>query len=130
MPLKRFFEWIGLKKKLHFKGSFPPYVNEGDIWWASLGENVGSEINGKSGLFSRPVIIFKKLAHGFYLVVPTTTQGGTGSWYVTFKQHGRLMKACLHQVRTFDHRRLFSKIGRLDDADFLRIKEAFIDLYS
>jgi hypothetical protein len=35
---------------------------------------VGSEINGKSKLFSRPVVIYKKLAHGFYFVVPTTTQ--------------------------------------------------------
>jgi hypothetical protein len=32
--------------------------------------SVRSEINGKSRLFSRPVIIFKKLAPGFYLVIP------------------------------------------------------------
>jgi hypothetical protein len=30
----------------------------------------GSEIGGKSKLFSRPVIIFRKLAHGFYFVIP------------------------------------------------------------
>ncbi len=129
MYLKRFFEWIGLKEKLHFKDSSPPYVNQGDIWWASVGENVGSEIGGKSDLFSRPVIVFKKLAHGFYFVIPTTTQGRDGSWYVEFRQRGRPMKACLHQARAFDHRRFCSKLGRLDDEDYLRVRKAFIDLY-
>jgi hypothetical protein len=49
-------------------------VSEREIWWASVGENVGSEINGKSAPFSRTVIIYKKLSHGFYFVIPTTTQ--------------------------------------------------------
>lgn len=77
--LKRFSEWFGLKKKLHESQQTPPLVSERDIWWASVGENVGSEINGKSALFSRPVIIYKKLSHGFYFVIPTTTQKKEGS---------------------------------------------------
>ena len=60
LRVNRFFEWIGLKQKLHQGTQSPPLVSAGDIWWASVGENVGSEINGKSKLFSRPVIIFKK----------------------------------------------------------------------
>ena len=77
--LKRFSEWFGLKKKLHERQQTPPLVSEREIWWASIGENVGSEINGKSALFSRPVIIYKKLSHGFYFVIPTTTQKKEGS---------------------------------------------------
>jgi mRNA interferase MazF len=72
--MKRFFEWIGLKEKLHEAQHQPPLVSERDLWWASIGENVGSEINGKSERFSRPVLILRKLAHGFFLVAPTTTQ--------------------------------------------------------
>src|SRR5258708_38666648 len=45
--MKRFFEWIGLKEKLHEAKHQPPLVSERDMWWASIGENVGSEINGK-----------------------------------------------------------------------------------
>ena len=71
--LKRFSEWLGLKEKLHERHQTPPLVSEREIWWASVGENVGSEINGKSALFSRPVIIYKKLSHGFYFVIPTTS---------------------------------------------------------
>lgn len=60
MHIKRFFEWISLKKSLDSIIIDPPYVSDGEMWWASLGHNVGSEIDGKSRLFSRPVIIFKK----------------------------------------------------------------------
>ena len=49
--MNRFLEWIGLKHKLHHGTQSPPLVSRGDIWWASIGENVGSEINGKSRLF-------------------------------------------------------------------------------
>jgi hypothetical protein len=43
-----FFDWIGLKQKLHQGTQSPPLVTAGDIWWASVGQNVGSEINGRS----------------------------------------------------------------------------------
>ncbi|PIR55257.1 hypothetical protein COU74_02545 [Candidatus Peregrinibacteria bacterium CG10_big_fil_rev_8_21_14_0_10_36_19] len=129
MYVKRFLEWIGLKEKLDLKDCDPPYVNEGDIWWISVGENVGSEINGKSNLFSRPAIILKKLAHGFYFVIPTTTKDQNGSWFVKFNHKGRAMNACLHQARSVDHRRFYSKLGRLDDEDFEKIKKGFLELY-
>ena len=88
--MKRFLLWIGLKQTLHERAHKPPLVSEGDIWWASIGENVGSEVNGKSNLFSRPVIIYRKLAHGFYFVVPTTTQDRKGTWFVGFRQHAKI----------------------------------------
>ena len=129
MYIKKFMKWIRLKSQLHFRNYPAPYVNEGDIWWASVGENVGSEIGGKSELFSRPVIVLKKLSHGFYFVIPTTTQERSGTWYVGFKQKGKKMKACLHQARAIDYRRLYSKLGRLDDEDYLKVKRGFDDLY-
>jgi mRNA interferase MazF len=127
--MKRFVEWLGLKGQLHERKHAPPHVSERDIWWASVGENVGSEINGKSGLFSRPVIILKKLSHGFYFVVPTTTQSRQGSWYVPFEQHGKRMYACLHQARALDYRRLSSRLGTIDGNDFARVKTGFQTLY-
>ncbi len=128
MYVKRFLEWIGLKQNLdalHFK---PPYVNEGDIWWVSIGENVGSEISGKSKLFSRPMVILKKLSHGFYFAIPTSTSDKKGSWYVSFRQKGKDMNACLHQARSVDHRRLSNKLGRLDEEDYAKVKKAFLNL--
>jgi mRNA interferase MazF len=108
--LKRFSEWFGLKKKLHERQQTPPLVFEREVWWASVGENVGSEINGKSALFSRPVIIYKKLSHGFYFVIPTTTQKKEGNWFVHVRYQRTDMTACLHQARAIDHRRLSSRL--------------------
>jgi mRNA-degrading endonuclease toxin of MazEF toxin-antitoxin module len=127
--LKRFLEWIGLKEKLHNIQNGPPLVKERDLWWISFGENIGSEINGKGALFSRPAIIIKKLSRGFYLVAPTTSQKKTGNWYVEVRQEGKLMYVCLHQIRTVDYRRLSSRLGTLDEEDFRKVNTAFGTLY-
>jgi hypothetical protein len=95
----------------------------------SIGENIGVEVNGKSKLFSRPVIIFKKLSHGLYFVIPTTTKPHQGTWYVPYRQSNRPATACLHQARSIDYRRLSTKLGTLDDIDLERIKLAFFELY-
>ena len=129
MHLKRFFEWIGLKERLDSRIMAAPHVSEGELWWASLGENVGAEINGKSRDFSRPVLIFRKLSSGFYFVIPLTTQMRTGSWYVSYQQGDKECTACLHQARSIDYRRLHSRLGELDEVDFLRVQEAFQKLY-
>ncbi len=127
--MKEFFTWIKLKEKLHDQANVPPIVKERDIWWISFGENIGSEINGKSGLFSRPGLVIKKLSRGFYLVAPTTTQKKEGSWYVEITQGGKLMYVCLHQIRVIDYRRLFSHFGQMDENDFSKVKKAFLKLY-
>lgn len=129
MYIKQFLEWIGYKELLDSKDHEPPLVSKGDIWWASIGENVGSEINGKSRLFSRPVIIYKKLSHGFYFVIPTTTKQREGTWYVKFRHKDQVSIACLHQARAIDYRRLSSKLGTLDDTDFNKIQTGFRNLY-
>ena len=127
--MKDFLKWIELKRALDAMSHDAPYVSEGDMWWASIGENVGSEIGGKNNLFSRPVIILKKFAHGFYFVIPTSTKIKDGTWYVNFKHQSKDMIACLHQARAIDHRRLSSKLGTLDSEDFVRIKNGFHSLY-
>lgn len=127
--IKRFLEWMAMKEKLHNMDAKPPLVSERDIWWVSIGENIGSEINGKSKLFSRPAVIVKKLSHTFYLIAPTTSQKKEGTWYVPIKQEGKDMLVCLHQIRTVDYRRLSTRLGVTDEEDFRRTKEAFLKLY-
>ncbi|MEK9159763.1 MAG: type II toxin-antitoxin system PemK/MazF family toxin [Patescibacteria group bacterium] len=129
MHVKKFLEWIGLKERLHSIVHEAPHVSEGEIWWVSIGENVGAEINGKNYLFSRPAIIFRKLTHGFYFVIPVTTQLRTGTWYVSFSQQGREMTACLQHARSVDHRRLSTRLGELDEVDYKRVKNGFQKLY-
>jgi mRNA interferase MazF len=127
--MKDFPGWMRLKETLHRREHRPPFVSERDIWWASFGENVGSEMNGKSDRFSRPALVLKKLAHGFYLVAPTTTQTHAGSWYVSVSLGGKEECICLNQIRVIDYRRLYSKLGQIDTDNFELVRASFQRLY-
>lgn len=127
--MKRFLEWLGVKEYLDSKSYKPPLISEGDIWWASIGENIGYEIQGKSKLFSRPVLIYKKISRNLYFVIPCTSKLKEGSWYVQFEHAGNSSIACLHQARAIDYRRLSSKLGVIEEPDFQRVRDAFCKLY-
>ena len=126
MNKKDFDGWIKLKKKLHFGGSLPR-IKEGDIWWCSCGENVGVEINGKNELFSRPVLVYKKLSRFGFVGIPLTSQVKHGSWFAEFNFKGRRQTAVLAQIRTFSVSRLSSRMGELDAHDMNIILNSLID---
>ncbi len=128
--MKDFLKWFGLKEKFNENKAKGPLVRERDLWWVSLGENIGSEVNGKSDLFSRPAIILKKLAYGFFLVAPTTIKEHKGTWYVPIVYNEKKTYVCLHQIRTIDYRRLSSRIGQISGDDFETVKNGFKNLYS
>lgn len=131
MFVKRFLKWIGVKEKLDANDFCPPLVSEADIWWCSVGENVGVEISGKGQDFTRPVIVLKKFGRLAFFGIPTTTNTERqGSWYVPFKHQGVAEVAMLTQARMFSYKRLSTKMGMLDEADFEKVKEAFDRLFS
>lgn len=68
--IKKFSGWITLKEKIHNNDSVPPFFKEGEIWWCYFGENVGTEMNGKSDYFTRPVLVLKKYDKYSFLAVP------------------------------------------------------------
>ncbi len=51
---------------------------EGEIWWCSIGMNVGTEIFGKGRRFTRPVLVFKKFGSYSFLGIPITSQEKEG----------------------------------------------------
>ncbi len=127
--IKRFLEWIKRKEKLD-KGVYnSPMFKEGEIWWCSVGENVGVEVNGKSDDFTRPVLIFKKLSREGFLGIPMTTQQKEGSWYVNVRQSGKNVIVILSQIRILSSKRLHIKIGELDDEDCKLVAKSFTELY-
>ena len=119
---KRFEIWIRLKEKLHIIEHRSPFFKENEIWWASLGENIGSEINGKGSLFSRPVLIIKKLSHTTFLGIPMTTRNKEGTWYSKISSGDKTATANLSQIRMFDHRRLSSKLGEISEKEIARVR--------
>ncbi|MCL5781827.1 MAG: type II toxin-antitoxin system PemK/MazF family toxin [Patescibacteria group bacterium] len=126
---KRFPEWIVLKEKLDLSIHESPLFNEGEVWWCSIGENVGREISGKSQLFSRPVLVFRKLSRQMFLGIPTTSQIRTGSWYVPVQYNDKQYTVVLAQMRVFDTKRMSNKIGKIDSVNLNRVRSGFESLF-
>ena len=87
------------------------------------------QINGKSGLFSRPVLIFKKLSKSTFMGIPTSSQDRKGSWYVQITLGSVKSVVILSQARLLDYKRLSSKIGELDAVEMHNVKDKFKNLY-
>ena len=126
--LKSFKEWFRLKISLWGKESKVVF-KQGDIWWCSLGVNLGEEIFGKGLKFTRPVLIFRKFTSNSFLGLPLTKQEKKGTWYVEITIHGEKRWVMLNQARVLDKKRLTSRIGVLDDADLKKVKDRFLEFY-
>lgn len=127
--VKKFLEWISLKEKLHKSNAKIPLFKENEIWWCSLGENIGIEMDGKSKKFSRPVHIFKKLSNDGFLGIPLSTKIKNGTWYVSIVHRGVDSVAVMSQARVISSKRLLEKYGELDQEDINKIKNGFYNLY-
>ena len=125
---KHFEEWMDVKSEIHFAAR-PRTVNEGEVWWCSMGENVGVEINGKQELFLRPILVIKKLSKFGFMGVPLTSQEHIGSWYVEFYFKSKRQFAALAQARVVSVYRLHRKMGALPNSDLELVKKGFRELY-
>jgi mRNA interferase MazF len=123
-----FDNWNTLKKSIQ-DGKKVEYFRERQVWWCSVGQNIGYEVYGKGKEFSRPVLVFKKLTQNSFLGVPLTSKDKTGSWYIKFIHRRRIVRAMLHQIRIFDKKRLIDRFGEVDDSDFAKIAEGFENFY-
>ena len=116
---KDFDKWNNLKKEIDSRN--PIYVSERDIWFCSVGLNVGSEQSGKHELFERPVLVIKKITANTFIGVPLTSNKKKGSWYVEIESTDS--SAIISQIKLFDTRRLARKIKVISTKEFEIIKE-------
>ena len=120
---KKFDSWNELKKKINSRN--PIYVSERDIWFCSVGLNIGSEQSGKHELFERPVLVIKKVTSNTFIGVPLTSNKKKGSWYVEIESTDS--SAIISQVKLFDTRRLARKINVIPIEEFEVIKNKLKD---
>ncbi len=120
---KDFDKWNELKKKIDVRNSV--YVSERDIWFCSVGLNIGSEQSGKHELFERPVLVVKEVTSNTFIGIPLTSNRKKGSWYVEIKSTDS--SAIISQIKLFDTRRLARKIGVISIEEFEIIKKKLKD---
>jgi mRNA interferase MazF len=118
---KNFTKWHDLKTKLQ-KADKIVYFYEREIWFCSVGMNLGHEEDGKQDRFLRPVIVFKKFDSDTFWGIPLTSRLYTGVRYCQFSFRGRISTAMLSQMRFFDKKRFIRKVGEISNVEFNRLK--------
>ncbi|MEK7658251.1 MAG: type II toxin-antitoxin system PemK/MazF family toxin [Patescibacteria group bacterium] len=120
----KFNSWNIKKQEIHFSDRTEDiYFKEGQIWWCSVGQNVGSESFGKGEYFMRPILIIKKLSSDLCIALPLTSKKKTGTWFEEITFAGEKICVLLYQIRTFNKKRFQRKMGELDQKYFMRVKE-------
>lgn len=126
---KDFDGWNQRKRAINAEPKGKLY-HKRDIWWCSLGTNVGFEQDGTGDGYQRPALIVKGFSKNVCLVVPLTTSEKTNPYHVPIGEvGGRISFAIVSQLRLIDTRRLINKIGMLDQTMFATIAKAVRDFF-
>lgn len=120
---KDFDGWIEKKKEHHYRKTLPPMFKERDIWWVSVGVNVGFEEDGKNSNFVRPVLVLKKFNRELFLGVPLSTKLKDNIYYVPISIKQETVSAMTSQIRVFSSKRIWNKLAELDEKDFNKVVE-------
>jgi len=111
---KTFDAWNSRKKQID-AAEPRVFFHEREIWFSHMGVNEGFEQDGKGETFGRPVIIFRKFNKQVFWGIPLTTREKSGKFYLPIDLNDGLpRKAILSQLRLMDAKRLYQKLGTID----------------
>jgi mRNA interferase MazF len=100
------------------------FFQEREIWWCACGANIGHEQDGKGENFQRPVLIIKKFNKITCWALPLTSSSGTKPYHLPVSFSQTKNQVNLSQLKLIDQKRLITKMGFLDDRQFVQIKKA------
>jgi len=125
---KDFDKWNDQKKEIEMEEK-TRYCKSREVWWCSMGLNIGFEENGKGEVFRRPVLVLKRLSKNTALIAPITKSSQEHKFrmkvgIISSKNASVIMS----QIKTIDTKRLSLKICMLDKKIFVEIKKAFKEL--
>ena len=128
--IKDFDKWNQKKKEID-DNNVEKIFHEREIWWCSLGLNIGEEQDGKNDNFERPILILRKFNKYLLKVIPLSTKIKEGEFYVNFISNNKediSYSILLSQERTISSKRLIRKIKRLPGNKFDLVKDKLKDL--
>lgn len=120
---KDFDTWNVQKKTVNQMSS--KLYHERDIWWCSLGINVGFEQDGAGIEHQRPVLVIKGVSKELCFIAPLTTSLSKNKNRIPLGIiTGKSASVIISQVRLIDTRRFINKIGVIDIELFSTIRKA------
>ena len=127
--LQNFLDWIDLKFRINNNSKSPLY-DERDVYWCSIGQNIGDEEYGKGAMFSRPVLVLKKYNKNLFFGIPLTTKIKDNLYYSRLVFKDKEICAMLSQGWVLDSRRMGAKMGTVSRNDYNQIKTAFLGTFA
>ncbi|MFA7000331.1 MAG: type II toxin-antitoxin system PemK/MazF family toxin [Candidatus Paceibacterota bacterium] len=118
--IKDFDNW-NKKKKIIDQKEIPlgMFFNEREIWWGSLGLNIGYEQDGKNENFERPLLIIRKFNNDIVWALPLTTIAKDNRFHYKLKSSGSFV--ILSQVRLVSTKRFLRLVETINENEFNEI---------
>lgn len=121
---KNFNKWNEKKKEINNQKP-TVFCHQREIWWCSLGINIGFEQDGTGRNFDRPVLIIRGFNENIFFGAALTSNKREGKFYFPIgKIEGKEASVILSQVRLIDTKRLIRKAAIVDKVLFEKIKNA------
>lgn len=116
-------------KKKEINEKVGPFCHERELWWCTLGVNIGFEQDGSDLEYRRPVLILKGLSKQTCLAIPLTTSKNVHKFRPSVGiVENKEACALLSQMRVIDTKRLVKKVGSLDKEIFNGIRKTVKDM--
>lgn len=125
--MKDFQKWHSLKKEIE-ESSRRTLFLEREIWWCALGENIGTEQDGKHERFERPILVIRKFNSDLFWGVPLTSTIKEGKFYFHVDVHGVKRSVILSQLKTMSSKRLTRRIAKIHPHVFTHLVEKMMSL--
>ena len=126
--MTEFENWHKLKQDIHSSKS-RIHFRQGEIWFVSIGQNIGYEVFGKGEQFLRPVLVFRKINKSTFLSITLTSKLKEDKYHFVINFKDKENSAMLSQIRTIDAKRLSYKIGSLEKSVFENLEKAFVEFF-
>ena len=123
---KDFDKWTKIKKIIDASDK-RIFCNQREIWWCSIGENIGTEFCGKNNLYERPVLIMKVYNVDTIKILPLTSKIKNGKYFVEVKNDKVISFGSLSQVKTISTKRLSRKVGRISKDNFRIVLQKYVE---
>lgn len=126
MSQKDFDRWNEKKKTVHNR-EHVAFFHEREVWWCSLGLNIGYEQDGGE-TFERPMLVVKKFNKDVFWALPFTTSSKQNQYHFpVFGGDGSVI--ILSQLRLTSAKRLERCMYRMSVENFreviLRVQQFF-----
>lgn len=129
---KDFDNWNSLKKTVNKKETHGDFnFHAGDIWWTTLGLNIGKEIDGKNETFERPVLVLRVINRHTLYVLPLTSKDRFVDKYhykIDYEDGGGGV-VVFSQIRVISAQRLLRKLSRINRESLVEVRRLFRELF-